>query len=305
MKKNLSFKIRSKIRRKKRPPLVSVIMPVYNAEKYLAKAIESILNQTYKRFELIIIDDMSDDKSNSIIKTYKRRHRTRIQLIETKKNLNGGGDMCANLGIEHARGKYIARMDADDIAAPDRFEKQVAFLEKNKRVFLVGSNAHVINKNGKIIGEKLEPTSPSDIYHAYATSNPIINSSVMVRRLYFGKHFSYQIEYETNNDYYTFFKLATKDYIFVNIQEKLLSLRAPDVSDLYLEIKEMFLNTFKVRFDMVFHSNYKFTIRDLGINMAQALILVLPQNMIEDLLSRARKSGLTDLLRPIIAPLSI
>src|SRR3989344_1688263 len=113
--KNLFIKNRIKVRKKKRFPLVSVVMPVYNAEKYLDQAIKSILNQTYKRFELIIIDDASTDNSLKIAKTYKRHFRTKIQIIETGKNLNGGGDMCANLVIERARGKYIARMDADDI----------------------------------------------------------------------------------------------------------------------------------------------------------------------------------------------
>src|SRR3989344_5300354 len=279
----------------KRMPLVSVIMPVYNAEKYVPAAIESILNQTYKRFELIIIDDQSTDNSSPIIKTYKRRHRTKIQLIETKKNLNRGGDMCANLGIERARGKYIAHMSADDIAASQRLEKQVEFLERNRRVFLVGSSAYVININGKIIGEKLEPTSPSDIYHAYATSNPIISSSIVVRRIFGGKHFAYQIEYETNNDYYTFFKLIEKGYILANLSEKLLFSRLQDKNSAYFDIKEKFLNILRIRFNMIVHSNYRFTAKDIGVNILQAIILfILPKNIVKNLFAPVKR-------RPFIA----
>lgn len=296
--KKISIKNKYK-RRKVKLPLVSVVMPVYNAEKYLAQAIESILNQTYRRVELIIIDDQSSDKSNSIIKTYKRRHRNKIKLIETKKNLNGQ-EMCVNLGIESARGKYIARMDAGDIAVPQRLEKQVEFLERNRRVFLVGSSAYLINKNGKIIGEKLEPTSPSDIYHAYATSNPIISSSIVVRRIFGGKHFAYQIEYETNNDYYAFFKLVEKGYILANLSEKLLFFRLQDKNSAYFDIKEKFLNILRIRFNMIVHSNYKFTAKDIGINILQAIILfILPKNIVKNLFAPVKRPS------PFVAALPV
>lgn len=282
--KNLSLKIRSKRRKQKRLPLVSVVMPVYNAEKYVAEAIESILAQTYKRFELIIIDDESTDQSLSIAKSYKRRFRTKITIIETGRNLNGGGDMCANLGIEHARGKYIARMDADDIATSDRFARQVEFLEKNKRVFLVGSSAYVINKRGSIIGEKLEPTKLSEIYRSYATFHPIIHPTAMFRRVFKGNRFSYQIKYSANNDYYTFFKLLCKGYIFANLEEKLLYYRIHDRNDTFVNIKRKFLNTLKIRLNMITSFNYKPSVRDVILNIAQGiLILSLPESFIKNL----------------------
>src|SRR3989344_865513 len=268
----------------KRMPLVSVIMPVYNAEKYLPAAIESILNQTYKRFELIIIDDESTDKSGEIIKYYQRRHRTKINVIKTGRNLNCGGDMCANLGIELARGKYISRMDADDIAVPTKLEKQVAFLEKNKRVFLVGSSAYVINKRGTIVGEKLEPTHPFDIYHAYATFHPIIHQTAVLRRIFRGAIFSYQIKYSANNDYYTFFKLLCKGYIFANLPEKLIYYRIHDKNDTFVNIKEKFLNTLKIRLNMVTSFNYKPGIKDIILNIAQGIIIfLLPESVIRNL----------------------
>jgi glycosyltransferase involved in cell wall biosynthesis len=136
-------------------PLVSVVMPVYNAEAYLKDAVESMLYQTYPAIELIIVDDHSTDNSWEILKSYKEQFPTRIKLIRTKKNLNCGGDTCANYGISKAIGKYIARMDADDIAVPNRIEKQVAYLESHPGVTLVGSQAYVINGKGETIGEKM------------------------------------------------------------------------------------------------------------------------------------------------------
>ena len=282
--KNLHIKNKSSTKRKKRPPLVSVVMPVYNAEKYLSQAIESIMAQTYKRFELIIIDDESTDKSGEIIKHYKRRYRAKIKVIKTGKNLNGGGDMCANLGIELARGKYIARMDADDIAVPTKLEKQVAFLEKNKRVFLVGSSAYVINKRGTIVGEKLEPSLPLDIYRAYATFHPIIHPTAMLRRIFRGKKFSYQLNYSANNDYYTFFKMICSGYIFVNLTDKLLFYRIHDKNDTFVDIKKKYINTLKIRINMVLNKNYKPTLKDIVLNIVQGtVILLLPESFTKNL----------------------
>lgn len=269
-------------KRKRKTPLVSVIMPVYNSEKYLSQAIESIVTQTYKNFELIIINDASVDKTAQIIKTFKRRFRKKITVITTDKNLNRGGDMCANLGIERARGKYIARMDADDISAPTRFERQVEFLEHNKRVFLVGSNAYVINKNGKVIGEKLEPTSPSDIYKSYATFHPIIPSTIMLRRVSQGKSFSYQIEYKSNNDYYTFFKLLCRGVIFVNLSDKLAFLRHHNKEDVFADERKKFADTLRIRLSMLGKYNYKTKPQDIAINIAQAAVFfVLPQKTVK------------------------
>lgn len=282
--KNLSIKNRFKARKRKRLPLVSVVMPVYNAQKNLPASIESILTQTYKRFELIIVDDSSTDNSLKIAKSYKRRFRRKINIIISGKNLNGGGDMCANLGIERARGKYIARMDADDIAAPQRLEKQVDFLEHHRRVFLVGSNAYVINRRGSIIGEKLEPTRLSNIYRSYATFHPIINPTVMLRRVFKRDIFCYQIRYSANNDYYTFFKFLCKGYIFANLPEKLIYLRIHDKNDLFIDMKKKILDTIRIRLEMVLNFNYKPSIKDLCINIAQGVILLLlPETAIKHL----------------------
>ena len=107
-------------------PLVSVVMPVYNAQKYLNKAIDSILAQTYKDFEFIIINDGSTDNSLQIIKKYQKKDK-RI-IVKNKKNK--GIVAALNDGIKLSRGKYLARMDADDISLPSRFEVQVNFMEK-------------------------------------------------------------------------------------------------------------------------------------------------------------------------------
>src|SRR5688500_15226048 len=128
---------------KKHKPAISVVMSAYNSDKYIAKAIESILNQTFKDFEFIIINDGSKDESLKIIKRYGKKDK-RIVLIDNKKNL--GLIKSLNKGLKIAKGKYIARMDSDDIAMPQRFKIQLDYLDKNRNIFLVGTSFEQIDK---------------------------------------------------------------------------------------------------------------------------------------------------------------
>lgn len=116
-------------------PLVSVIMPVYNSEKYLREAIDSILNQTYKNIELIIIDDGSSDNSINVVKSYNSE---KIRFYINEKNM--GVSSTRNKALDLSKGKYIALMDSDDISPLDRIEKQVEYLEKNSDFGLIGGH---------------------------------------------------------------------------------------------------------------------------------------------------------------------
>ena len=131
--------------------MISVIMSVYNAEKYLDIAIESILNQSFRNFEFIIVEDCSIDHSLEILKNYAEKD-SRIKLIQKEKNKGFIGFVeNLNIGLKEAKGKYIARMDADDMAFPDRLQKQYDFLEKNHDIFLIGTSAELIDENGNKI----------------------------------------------------------------------------------------------------------------------------------------------------------
>lgn len=123
-------------------PKISAIMPAYNAEKYIGEAIESILNQTFADFEFIIIDDGSTDGTKKIIKEYDD---PRIVLLENEKN--SGIVVALNKGLDAAKGEYIARMDSDDISLPERFEKQVAFLESHPETVALGVGIRTFGEN--------------------------------------------------------------------------------------------------------------------------------------------------------------
>jgi glycosyltransferase involved in cell wall biosynthesis len=265
-------------------PLVSVIMPVYNAAGFLASAIESILGQTYQNFELIIVNDASTDDSGKIIEMYRRRYPEKIQVISLQRNLNRGGDSCANTALEQATGKYIARMDADDIAHPERLEKQVQFLEEQPDIFLVGSNAHVVDGTGVIIGDKLEPLTSIDIYRSYFTFHPIIHPSATYRRIVNGKPFAYSVKFSANNDYYTFFKLLCKGEKFANLPEKLLFYRIHQTNDTFVHIKRKFMNTLKVRIEMFLKYRYEPTLKQVLTTVLQALVMFfLPERVTKKL----------------------
>ena len=123
---------------------ISIIMPAYNAEKYIREAIESILNQTYTDFEFIIINDGSTDKTKEIIKSYSD---PRIVYMENEEN--SGIVVTLNKGLKCAQGEYIARMDSDDISLPDRFEKQIAYMDKHKDVGVLGTSIIIFGEGIK------------------------------------------------------------------------------------------------------------------------------------------------------------
>jgi len=155
--------------------LVSVIMPVFNSEKYVAEAINSILIQTHRNFEFLIFNDGSTDKSLQIIESFTD---PRIKVFSFEKNI--GYVKHLDDGIQISKGKYIARMDSDDICMPNRFEKQIRFMESNPDVGVCGTWAKTIGRDGQI----LKPSYAHDemiVQTMYFP--PIIHPTAIIRRL--------------------------------------------------------------------------------------------------------------------------
>ncbi len=164
-------------------PLVSVVMSVFNAEKYLAEAIESILNQTFQNFEFIIINDGSTDSSLDITENYQKQD-VRIILISRE---NRGLVTSLNEGIKRAKGKYIARMDADDIAMPTRLKDQVQYMEIHIDVGICGTGAIVFGEDKKE-HEWILAREDKTLQTQLLFSSPLIHPSVMMRRDLVMKH---------------------------------------------------------------------------------------------------------------------
>lgn len=261
-------------------PMVSVIMPVHNAGKFLRPAIESILVQSYTRFELIIVDDGSTDDSWSIIRKYKKQYPGLIRCLRTKKQLNSAGNGATDLGLSLAKGVYVARMDADDVAKPKRLEKQVAYLEQHTDVILVGTQADIIDANGKTIGIKRVPQDHETIYAKYGVVHPIIHPSVMVRRSMLpNKQKLYLHKWGVNDDYYSFFKLLNYGK-FANLDERLLKYRIHGNNLSLTGIKGKFFNTYHIRLEAIKHFQYQMPISSLVIMMTQAMVVSLIPNIL-------------------------
>lgn len=157
-------------------PLVSVMMAVYNSEKYLREAIEGILNQTYTNFEFLIINDGSTDKSKDIILSYSD---PRIVFLENE--INSGIVKSRNTCLEKSKGKYIAILDSDDIALPIRLEKQVEFMEFNPEYGMCGTYFKVINNKGKKLYNVKFPISDFDLKSYLHFGNSFCHSTMLIR----------------------------------------------------------------------------------------------------------------------------
>jgi len=202
--------------------LVSVILPVYNAQKYLVEAIESILNQTYKNFELIIINDGSTDDSYTIINKYTK-YDNRIVFIN---RANKGLVYSLNEGIKASKGKYIARMDADDISLSERFRKQVSYMEK-ENLDICGSHYLLIKENGDINGLNLTPLTHEMCVISLASKVPFAHPNVMIKKEFLdANNICYgQSKYKIAEDFDLWIRMYEKGALFGNLNEILFKYR--------------------------------------------------------------------------------
>ena len=190
-------------------------MPVYNAEAYIAESVQSILDQTEPDFELLLIDDCSTDSSVEIINSFKDP-----RIILHRKKRNSGYTESLNWAIDQARGKYIARMDADDVSYLKRFEKQLAFLEQHPNVALCGTDARVEGSSLKFN----YPTEPKSIQTNLLLGSSLIHPSIMGRTEIF-KHYKYDPIKEPAEDYDLFTRLVVAGEKLANLDEVLLIYR--------------------------------------------------------------------------------
>jgi glycosyltransferase involved in cell wall biosynthesis len=158
--------------------LISVVMPVYNREELVRLSIESILNQTYNNWELIIVNDASTDNTAQIIDA-AAKDSDKIKTIHLSDNIGPSG--AANRGLQSIQGDYFTIHDSDDISHPDRFRKMVQYLETHPEINLLGSNIEIIDADGKKIATRNYPQTDDEIRKFIRHSCPFLNSSVLMR----------------------------------------------------------------------------------------------------------------------------
>ena len=185
-------------------PTVSVVLCVYNSERYLAEAIESILAQTMRDIEFVIVDDGSTDGTSAILRRYAAAD-DRVRVVTRP---HEGVAASLNAGCDLARGRYIARMDADDVALLDRLEKQVAFLERNPDVAVLGGALEVIDDQGRTTHVKANPSGDAEIRERLLHEDCMAHPSVMLRTEVLRAAGGYRTTFHHAEDYDLWLRLA-------------------------------------------------------------------------------------------------
>lgn len=204
-------------------PTVSIIMSVFNGQDYLKECIDSILDQTYRDFEFIIINDGSDDQTSEIVKEY---HDSRIRAFNQE---NLGLTKSLNKAISFSLGNYVARIDADEIAMPNRLAAQVEFLDSNPDIGLVGSFYLNTNSSGQLLHKIETPVWDKDIRKALQKANVIGHGSVMIRKEVFNNVGLYNEAFKYVQDFELWGRVC-KSYKMHNLPEYLLKRRITDKS---------------------------------------------------------------------------
>jgi glycosyltransferase involved in cell wall biosynthesis len=202
-------------------PKISVVMPVHNGEKYLGISVESILSQSFKNYEFIIVDDGSIDNSSKIVENYKQKDK-RIIVVHNTKNI--GTTKSLNIGLSVAKGKYIVRMDVDDWSYPDRLQKQYDYMEKHSDVGVSGGTIEVCDKNLNKLNVREYPLIDRNIRDIIFRYSPFAHSATIWNKEIMKRVGNYNENLPLSQDCELYFKIG-KLAKFGNLKDKLIKLR--------------------------------------------------------------------------------
>jgi glycosyltransferase involved in cell wall biosynthesis len=204
---------------------VSVVIPVHNGEKYLAQAIDSVLAQTHRDLELLVIDDGSTDGSRAVMDRYAR-YDARIRILS---QANRGVSAAGNLGFAEARGEWVARLDADDIFLPEKLERQIAFIKRNPDVRIVGTLGYFINCAGKTLGlvNTDGPFTRVQFEQMAARGEPVffVHSSTLMHRKAVLEIGGYREQFVQAEDIDLWLRMAEKGHLLQKMPEPLILYR--------------------------------------------------------------------------------
>lgn len=207
-------------------PKVSIVLSVFNCEKYIKDSIDSVLLQTFDDIELIVVNDGSTDNTRSIISSISDK---RLILIDNE--YNEGIFVSRNRAILRSKGEYIAILDGDDVCMPDRIAMQCQVLDENKDIGFLGSHALKIGSNGQLLGYMSYPPKTTQEAHRYITNlnlNPIIDPTSMFRKDIFISHGGYSLYLPHSMDFELWCRLLNHNIKMTNIQTPLLKYRVHD-----------------------------------------------------------------------------
>lgn len=255
--------------------LVSVIIPAYNAEAYIAEALDSILKQTYQNFEVIIIDDASVDRTLAIAKRYAAKDK-RIRVYENESNKGVGANRTR--GIELAKGEYICWQDADDISLPERLQSQVSYLDTHAEVGVVGGFIEFFDNT--TTGPIRRYVETDDMLRkSIFRYNPVAQPASMFRAECFEKVGAYDERYKVSEDLEMLFRVGVH-YKFANVQQVILKYRQSSTSLTRANLRRMEIVTLNLRKKYAKNPAYSFSLFDRIYNLIQRLTLTfMPTSM--------------------------
>ena len=258
------------------PPLVSVVMPVYNAAPFIREAIERIRSQTFSDFQFIIVDDASTDNSLTIINEYFKKDN-RIVVRRNEKNL--GIAETRTKGTKLAQGRYVAVADADDISLPTRFAKQVDYLESHVECGVVGGFIKLFDgETGKTIGVRRYFEDDQNLRKRIFLYSPIAQPVSMIRKDAFEKLGYYDPKYPPAEDLDLWFRIGTR-YKFANLQEVLLKYRVSKNSATISRIKTMETMSLEIKAKYSQGYGYSMTLIDQVFNQSLRFTRFVPYNV--------------------------
>lgn len=240
-------------------------MPCFNSEMYVARAIESILNQTFSDFELIIIDDHSTDKSFVIAGRYAKLD-DRIRLYRNYKNCQVASTL--NRGVKLSRAPIIARMDADDYSYPDRLRLQYEILKRLTDVAIVGTDMEICDEKGIVISKREYPTRSGSMKKVMFRYSPFSHPTVMFRKKIFLEFGGYDLNRVPCEDIDLWFKIGSK-YNFASIPKKMLKYTISMSSNSHKKLKKVELLGFKIKIDAIKKYGYRPSVYDVLYNLGQ------------------------------------
>lgn len=270
-------------------PLVSIVIPVHNGEKYIRESLDSCLGQTYEDIEVIVVDDKSEDKTLSILQEYQQKDQ-RVKVIPVEKQ-NGLGNVI-NIGIKQSKGKYIARMDADDIMYRDRIAQQSQYLESNPNCVAVGGQIDIIDSNSDIIGHREYSQNNQDIKKNRFLFQPFAHPAVTLRKSTLEGVGLYPENLWKIEDVKLFLILSTKGE-FANLPDTVLKYRITFETESQSKMVEHFKKTNDIRNWAIQNLNIKPTTRERIIWSIQKIgvriLSILPPTLFMRVFELSRK----------------
>ena len=257
-------------------------MSVYNEEKYLEKSIVSILNQTFREFEFVIINDGSRDSSAQILDAFASQD----PRIRVHHQANAGLITSLNRAASIARGGYLARMDGDDIALPTRIEKQAIFLDSHPEVGLIGTAFYKINEFDQIRELWAMPTDDETIRKVMIQHNPFAHSSVMFRKKIFNRLGGYNLDFYAGEDYELWFRFLSCCKL-ANLDEPLIKWRFCNQNVTFTKQRRMIRTGLRIRLHAIKNGQYPLT--SLIHLLKSIVMLLLPATIRERIRQRYKR----------------